>query len=156
MRIPRNGNRAINQRPDKRPYEPGHRLRPSAQNLQTQAHAVHIGTIIRDDAEREDDEAELAEAAERGKEDRCEEAADVAALIEPGVIIRWLEGHGVVGHCCCDGQAKHLREEEGEDETGPCPGESLDAGDGVGLVDGIIGRVARPASREAEYAGCET
>lgn len=77
-------------------------------------------------------------------------------LVAFGVTVGRQESVGIVSHCCCDGQSEHFGKEEGEDETSPSPDESFDTGDGMGLIDGIIGRVARPAGREAEHAGCET
>ena len=65
MAVPRDGDRAVNHRAHKRPDKPRHRLRPAAEDLQTQAHAVDVGAIVRNNAEGEDNEAELAEAAER-------------------------------------------------------------------------------------------
>ena len=67
LAVARDGNSTIDQRPHKRPDISGHSLCPSAKNLQVQCHTVHVGTIVRNDAERQKNQAELAEAT-KGRE----------------------------------------------------------------------------------------
>lgn len=52
---------------------------------------------------------------------------------------------------CRDGQAQHFREAEREDQAGVGPGEGLDARDGDGLVDGVVGGIAGPTRPEPEH-----
>ena len=63
MAVPWYSNSAVNERTDKCPYEARYGLRVVRHELQAECQAVDIGAIIRDDAEGEDDEAELAEAS---------------------------------------------------------------------------------------------
>ena len=64
MAISGDSNGAIHQCPHKGPYESRHRLRPSPQDLQAQPNAVDVGAIVRNDAESQYDEAELAKASQ--------------------------------------------------------------------------------------------
>ena len=98
MAVPRDGNRAVHKRADECPDEAGHSLCPTGHDLQTEGQTVDIGAIVGDDAESEDDEAELAEAAERGEEDCGEETADAGLFVALGVAgVDGVEGGG------CDG-----------------------------------------------------
>lgn len=69
MAVPRDRNGAIDERPDEGPDEARHGLRPPSENLQTETHAVDVGAVVGDDAEGEDDEAELAEASQGREQD---------------------------------------------------------------------------------------
>ena len=62
MAVSRDGNGAIDERADESPDESRHRLRPSAHDLQAERHAVYIRAVVRNNTQRQDDEAELAEA----------------------------------------------------------------------------------------------
>lgn len=97
----------------------------------------------------------MAEAAQRWEKHRGQEPTHVALFVALGIAVRGQEGLWVVGHGGGDSEAEHLGEEQREDESDPGPEEGFDAGHGVGLVDGVIGRVARPAGCEAEDAGGE-
>lgn len=76
MAVAGDGDRAVHERADEGPDEARHRLRPAGQDLQREGERVDVGAVVGHDAEREDDEAELAEAAERGEQHRREQAAD--------------------------------------------------------------------------------
>ena len=73
MGVPRDGDGAVDDGADESPDEAGDDGRPSAHHLQGEGDAVDVGAVVADNAQSEDDEAELAEAAERrkhvGKED---------------------------------------------------------------------------------------
>lgn len=71
MAVARYSNRAINQRANESPDESRHGLRIVRHELQTECQAVDVRAIVRDDAEGEDDEAELTEAAQGGEEHGC-------------------------------------------------------------------------------------
>ena len=71
MAVARYSNRAINQRTNECPDESRHGLRIVRHELQAECQAVDIRAIVRDDAEGEDDEAELTEAAQGGEEHGC-------------------------------------------------------------------------------------
>ena len=120
MAVARDGNGAVHQRADERPNEPRHRLRPTTHQLQTERHAVDVGAIVRDDAEGQNHEAELPEAAEGREQHGREESADAGLFVAVGVaFVDGVEGRG------CDGQAEHFGEAEGRDETAPCPKEGF-------------------------------
>ena len=148
MAVAWDGDGAVDHRADEGPDEAWYGLRPAAEQLQAEGHAVDVGAIVRDDAEGQDDEAELAEAAEGREEHGRGKAADAGLFVANCVAgVDWVERRR------CDGQTEHFSETEGEDETAICPGEGLDAGDGYGLVYRVIGCVTRPACPESEY-GC--
>ena len=73
MGVSWNGDRAVDDGADEGPDEAGDDGGPATHDLQGEGDAVDVGTVVPDDAQSEDDEAELAEAAERrehvGKED---------------------------------------------------------------------------------------
>ena len=144
MGVARDGNGAVDEGADKSPDEARDELRPLAHDLQAEGDAVDVRAVVGDDAEREDDEAELAEAAERREQDRGEQAADAAFRV-PVRVRRVDRVHGRGG----DREPEHLREAEREEQAGVGPDEGLDAGYVSGLVDGVVGRVARPAGAEA-------
>lgn len=144
--VPRNGNRAVHERADEGPDEARHRLRPAGQQLQREGEGVDVGAVVGHDAEREDDEAELAEAAERREQHRREQTANPRLRVP----VRVRGVNGIQGRRC-NGQAEHFREAEREDQTCICPGKGLDAGYGDGLVDGVVGRIAGPAGPEPEH-----
>lgn len=81
MVVAGDGDRAIDERADEGPDEPRHRLRPAAHDLQTERYAVDIRAVVRDDAQRQHDEAELAEAAEWREKYRREQASDAGCLV---------------------------------------------------------------------------
>ena len=90
--------------------------------LQGEGQAVNVGAVVGDDAESEDDQAELAEAAKGRKEDRSQEAADPRRLIALGV--RGVNSvHGGGGHC----KTEHLSEAQRDDQAAVCPGEDFPA-----------------------------
>ena len=148
MTVPRYGNSAVDEGADECPDETRDGLRPATEQLQAKGHAVDVWAIVRDDAEGQDDEAELAEAAEGRKQHGGEEPADTGLII--AVCVAGVEG--VEGRRR-DGQAEHFGETEGYDETGICPGEGFDSGDCDGLIDGVIRCVTRPTGSESEH-GC--
>lgn len=93
MAVARDGNGAVDEGADECPDETRDRLRPATQQLQTEGQAVDVGAIVRDDAESQDDETELAEAAEGWEEHRCEESADAGLRVALGVAgVDWVEG----------------------------------------------------------------
>ena len=108
MAVAWDGDGAVDEGADKGPDEARHGLRPAAEELQAEGHAVDVGAVVRDDAEGQDDKAELAEAAERGEEHGREEPADArlaVAVREAGV--DRIEGRR------CDGQTEHFGEAKG-------------------------------------------
>ncbi len=150
MAVPRNGNRAIDNRPHKGPDETRDRLRPLRHELQAEGQAIDVRAVVGDDAEGEDDEAEFAEGAEGGEEHGGEEAADSGIFVAVCVGgVDWVERGGR------DCQAEHFGEAEGENEPCVCPRERLDARDAHGLINGIISRIARPAGAEAKNGSRE-
>ena len=62
MRIAGNSNSAVDKSPDECPKKPWHMLRPTSHDLQAESYAIDIGTIIANNAEGKDDQAELAKA----------------------------------------------------------------------------------------------
>ena len=120
MTVARDGDGAVHQSADERPNETRHGLRPATHQLQTERHAVDIGAIVRHDAEGQNHEAELPEAAEWREQHGGEKPADAGLLVAVGVaFVDWVEGRG------CDGQAEHFGEAEGRYETAPCPKEGF-------------------------------
>ena len=119
MTVARNGNGAVHEGADEGPDEPRDGLRPAPQQLQTKGHAVDVGAIVRDDAEGQNDEAKLPEAAQGREQHGGEESADAGLVVAVG------EG-GVVDGRRRDGQAQHFGEAERDDETGVGPGEGFD------------------------------
>ena len=90
VRVARDGDGAVDDRGEERPDEARDRRRPAAEHLQAESHAVDVRAVVRDDAERGDDEAELAEAvargaAVRGEEHGGEHAADAAVVVAVAV-----------------------------------------------------------------------
>ena len=143
MAVAWDGDGAVHERADEGPDEARDGLRPAAEQLQAERHAVDVGTVVRDDAEGQDDEAELAEAAEGWEEHGGEEPADAGLLVAVGVA-----GVDGVRDCRRDGQTEHFGETKRQDETAICPSKGLDPGDGHRLVYRVIGRVTRPACPE--------
>ena len=137
---------AVDKGADERPDESWNGLRVVCHELQTECQAVDIGAVVCNDTERENDEAELTEAAERGKEHSCEKATDAGLVIAICVVL--------VVYCGgCDGETEHLGESQWYDKSAPCPGKCLNAADVNRLVDCVVGRIACPARGEAEDAG---
>ena len=156
MAVAWDGNGAVDNRADESPDETGNGLGPRSHELQAECQAVDVWAIVGDDTESEDDKAEFAKGAERWEKYCGEKATNSSILIS--VFVGHVDG---VERCGCDGQPKHFRESEGNDESPPSPGESLDPGYIHRLVDGVIGRVASPArakavdgSRERQDAAC--
>ena len=108
MAVARYSNGAVNECGDERPDEPRHGLRPATQHLHAERYAIDIGAIVRDDAEGEDDEAELAEAAQGGEQHGGEEPADAGLLVP--FCVAGVDG---VGNCRRDGQTEHFGEAKG-------------------------------------------
>ena len=75
------GDGAVDEGADEGPDEARHGLRPAAHDLQAEGHAVDVRAVVGDDAERQDHEAELAEAAQRREEDCGEQAADAGFVV---------------------------------------------------------------------------
>ena len=148
MAVAWDGDGAVHEGADEGPDEARDGLRPAAEQLQAEGHAVDVGAIVRDDAEGQDDEAELAEAAQGREEHGGEEPADAGLLV--AVRVASVDG---VGNRRRDGQAEHFGETKGQDETAVCPRKGFDSGDGDRLVDGVVGRVTRPAGSES-VNGC--
>lgn len=132
------------------PDEARHALRVARQDLQGQGDGVDVGAVVGDDGQGQDDETELAEAAER-LEDGADQAAVVGRVVAQVVlVVVVVEGSG--GH---DGDAQHLREEQRDDQAQPGGKEDLAAAAVGGLVDGVVGGVAGPAGREAVHGRAE-
>ena len=148
MAVAWDGDGAVHERADERPDEARDGLRPATEQLQAEGHAVDVGAIVRDDAEGQDDEAELAEAAEGWEEHGGEEPADAGLLV--AVCVAGVSG---VGDRRRDGQTEHFGETKGQDETAICPSKGLDSGDGYRLVYRVVGCVTRPAGPES-IDGC--
>ena len=108
MAIAWNGNGAVDEGPDEGPDEARYGLGPAPQQLQTEGHAVDVGAIVRDDAEGQDDQAELAEAAEGWEEYGCKEPADAGLFVPLGI-----SGVDRVEGSCCNGQTEHFGEAQG-------------------------------------------
>lgn len=132
-------------RGEESPDEPRHALRSPAQHLQRQADRVDVGAVVGDNGQGQDDEAELAETAERLKHG-CDQAAVDGGSVAFGVLVVNSVAHLRRGH---DGDAKELSEEQGNNQTKPCRKEDQTTALGLWLVDGVVGGVAGPA-------GCET
>ena len=81
MAVAGNSNSAVDQGADECPDETRHGLRPATQQLQAEGQAVDVGAIVRDNAESQDDEAELAEAAEGWEKHCCEESANAGLIV---------------------------------------------------------------------------
>ena len=92
MGVSRNGNGAINDRADECPDEPGDHLAIRSHDLQTERQAVDIGAIIRNDAQRQDDEAKVTEAAKRRLQHCAQQAANVRSFIPSAVSWVWARG----------------------------------------------------------------
>ena len=146
MAVARDGDGAVDDGADEGPDEARDRGRPPAHDLQGEGDAVDVGAIVPDDAEREHDEAELAEAAQR-RQHLGQEHADIGAVA--------LGERRVIDGGGDDGQAQHLGEAEREDQAGEGPEEDFGLGAVGGLVDGVVGGVAGPAGGEAEHGGGE-
>lgn len=146
MRVARDCNCNVDSRAHGGPNEPRHALCPApAQDLDGQADRVDVGAVVGDDAQCENDQAELAEAAEGPEEDGAEKTSSAGGCIAICVLVlAAVEGGG--GH---DGNAEHLGEEEGDDETNPDCEEDLSPGLGARLVHGVVCCVAGPSCCEA-------
>ena len=150
MAVAGDGDGAVDEGADEGPDEAGHGLGPARHQLQAEGYAVDVRAVVGDDAEGEDDEAELAEAAEGWEEHRCEQAADPGRVVAVRVGgVDCVQGGGR------DGQTEHFGEAEGDDEAAVDPEEGLGAADVGGLVDSVVGCVAGPACAETEDGGCE-
>lgn len=139
---------AVDEGADEGPDESWNGLRIVCHELQTECQAVDIRAVVCNDAERENDKAELTEASKRGKEHSCEEATDARRVVAICVVL-------VVNCGGCDGETKHFGESQGYDKSAPCPSEGLDAADINRLIDCVVGRIACPARGEAEHACSE-
>ena len=142
------GNGAVDEGADESPDKAGNSLRVFCQELQTKGQAVDIGAVVGNNAEREDNKAELAEATQGGKQHCCEKATNTRVVVAIGV------GCIVYG-CGCNGETEHFRESEGDYKASPCPGEGFDAADVHWLIDRVVGCIARPTSCKAKYACSE-
>lgn len=84
-------------------------MRPTAQDLQAECQTVDIGAVVCNDAKGQDNETELAKAAERREKDCCKQTANAGALVTLGVNV------GPVGNGGgCDSQTEHFGEAERE------------------------------------------
>lgn len=109
MRVAWDGNGAVDQSADESPDEAGNGLRPTAHDLQAERQTVNIGAVICDDAKGQDDEAELAKAAERRNKYCCKQTANVGALVAIGIDVRRVGNGGG-----CNRQTEHFGEAERE------------------------------------------
>ena len=102
MRVARDRNRNVDGCAHGGPDEARHALCPApAQDLDGQTDRVDVGAVVGDDAQGEDDEAELAEAAEGPEEDGAEETSCPGRFVAVHVlVVAVVEGGG--GH---DGNA---------------------------------------------------
>ena len=150
MRVSWDGNGAVDERADKCPDESRYGLRPSPHNLQAEGQAVDVWAVVRDDAQCQYDQAELAEAAEGRKKDGCQQSTDARFVVSVGVRhVDRIEGR------CGDCKAKHFGEAEWEYQATPGPGESLDSTDCVRLIYGIIRCVTGPSCSKPKDRGSE-
>ena len=94
---------AVDEGANERPDESGNGLRVVGHKLQTECQAIDIGAVVCDDAERENDKAELTEASKRGEEHSCEETTDARLVVAICVVL-------VVYRGGCDGEPEHFRE----------------------------------------------
>ena len=78
---------AVDEGADEGPDESWNGLRVVRHKLQTECQAVDIGAVVCNDAERENDEAELTEASERGEEHSCEKATDARLVVAVCVVL---------------------------------------------------------------------
>lgn len=128
------------------PDETGYTSSPSGEDLHTERHRVNVRAVVGDDRQCEDDQAELTESAQGGKEDSGEQTTDSRIVItvrESGVV----DGGGY------DGCAEHLGEQKRESETAESRDEDFGAVGATGLVACVVGCVAGPSSCETED-GC--
>ncbi len=93
MAVAWDSNGAVYEGADECPDETRHGLRPAAHQLQTEGHAVDVGAIVRDNAESQNDETKLAEAAEGREKHGCEEPTDAGLVVAVCVAgVDWVEG----------------------------------------------------------------
>ena len=146
MRVARNRNRDIDSRAHGGPDEARHALCPApAQDLDGQADRVDVGAVVGDDAQCENDQAELAEATEGPEEDGAEKTSSARGCVAVCVLVlAAVEGGG--GH---DGNTQHLGEEQGDDEADPDGKEDLCPRLGARLVHSVVCCVAGPSCCEA-------
>ena len=110
VRISRDGNGDIAARSQECPNETGYTGGPSGEDLHTEGHRVNVRTVVGDDRQCENDQAELPEPAQGGEEDGSEQTTDSGSVVSIR-IGRVVDGGG---HNGC---AKHLGKQKWESET---------------------------------------
>lgn len=144
--VARDGDGAVDDGADEGPDEAGHPLGGAREHLQREGHRVDVRAVVGDDGEREDDQAELTESAERWDEHSCEEATDAGGVvaIHVGVVA------AVGSHGGADSSTEHLCEDERERQTSEGPEEDRHARTVDGLVDSVVCGVGGPPSAESK------
>ena len=133
---------------EEHPDETGHTLALVGKHLEGERHRVDVGAVVGNDGQGEHDDAELAEAAERGYEDRRQETTNTR--VEVGV-----EVVGVRDSRRHDGGTEELGEDQGDQETAEGPKEDALLGAVDGLVDSVVSGIRGPASRESVHGSRE-
>jgi len=145
--VARDGDGAVDERGDKGPDEARDVLGVVGEDLHAEADAVDVGAVVADDGQRDDDQAELAEGAER-REYLRQQAADGVVGVR-GRVRRVVDGGGG------DGEPQAFDERQGQHQADEDPEEHFGARRVGGLVAGVVGGVAGPARGEAEDRGRE-
>lgn len=128
-----------------------HTLGVSRKDLDGQSDGVDVGAVVGNDGQGEDDQAEFTKGSEVIDENGAEETTGLALRIASCVaVVAAVEIGGA--H---DGDAKHLSEEEGNDQTNPGEKEDFLARLRDGLVNSVVRSIRCPTSAEAVDCGAE-
>ena len=146
--VARDGDGDEGERAEGGPDEARNGLRPAGHDLQRQAQAVDVRAVVGDDAQSQNDEAELAKAAQRGNEHGAQDAADAGCVVADRVDVA-----GAIGVRGCDCEAEHLDEGEGEDESEERPQEAFCSRSVDWLINSVVCGVGTPAGGIAEDDG---
>ena len=81
VRVAGNGDCDIHTSRNTSPDEAGNTLRPPSEHLHRQGHGVDVGTVVRNDGQSQDDEAEFTKRSKRREEHCCEQPTSAGGVV---------------------------------------------------------------------------
>lgn len=138
VRISRDGDSDITACSQECPDETGYTSSPSGEDLHAEGHRVNVRTVVGDDRQCKNNQAELAEPTQGGEEDSGEQTTDSGGAVSVRV-------DGVVDGGGHNGCTKHLGEQERESEAAEGRDEDFGAVGAAGLIACVVGCVACPS-----------
>ena len=143
---PGDGADEIDEHDDTDPQPARYHFRVTAQNLASQRRSVRAGAVVVDDAQRDDDAAEVAEAIETAVAGEDQGARRGVGGFLP---------EGITCDTASEAHAEHVYEDEGGEEASEGHEEGFVAAGGLGVIDVEVRGGGGPGDGDGELEGEE-